>query len=76
LTSELHDAKGIGQKTVEKLLRTFGSLERVKLASDEELTAAVGKTAAGRVRAYLAASIPGPGLVQLIPDEKATVPAK
>ncbi len=30
LTSELHEIPGIGQKTVEKLLRTFGSLERVR----------------------------------------------
>ena len=43
LTSGLHDAKGIGRKTVEKLLRTFGSLERVKQATDEELTAAMGR---------------------------------
>ncbi len=52
LTSELHEASGIGQKTVEKLLRLFGSLERVKQATDTELTKAVGKAAAGRLRAY------------------------
>ncbi|HEX4230074.1 MAG TPA: excinuclease ABC subunit UvrC [Bryobacteraceae bacterium] len=77
MTSELHDAKGIGQKTVEKLLRKFGSLERVRLASDQDLAAAVGKAAAGRVRRYLAASIPAPELVQLTPPAKPTAaPAK
>ncbi len=30
LTSELHEVPGVGPKTVEKLLRTFGSLERVR----------------------------------------------
>ena len=37
LRSELHEVKGIGPKTVEKLLRQFGSLERVRSASDPEL---------------------------------------
>jgi len=69
LTSELHEVKGIGQKTVEKLLRTFGSLERVRQASDDELAAAVGKAAAARVRKYVSSSVPSPGLVQLAPPK-------
>jgi excinuclease ABC subunit C len=52
LTSELHDAPGIGERTVHKLLRTFGSLERVRQASDQELTNAVGKAATARLRVF------------------------
>jgi excinuclease ABC subunit C len=52
LRSELHEVKGVGPKTVEKLLRQFGSLERVRLASDPELSKVVGSAAAKRVRDY------------------------
>ncbi len=53
LTSELHDIPGIGPRTVEKLLRTFGSLERVREAPPEELTRVVGNAAATRLRTEL-----------------------
>ncbi|MBV8830295.1 MAG: excinuclease ABC subunit UvrC [Acidobacteriaceae bacterium] len=52
LTSELHSIPGIGNKTVEKLLRTYGSLERVKQASPEDLARTVGKACAARLRAF------------------------
>ena len=52
LTSELHTIPGVGGKTVEKLLRTYGSLERVKEASTGELTATIGKSAAAKVRSF------------------------
>ncbi|HEY1214739.1 MAG TPA: helix-hairpin-helix domain-containing protein, partial [Bryobacteraceae bacterium] len=67
LTSELHEVPGIGQKTVEKLLRTFGSLERVKQTSDEELAKSVGKAAAARLRTFFDGSPnrPPAGLVQI-----------
>ncbi len=52
LTSELHDVPGIGEKTVEKLLRTFGSLDRVRQAPVEELIRIVGKAAAAKLRVY------------------------
>jgi excinuclease ABC subunit C len=52
LRSELYEVKGVGPKTVEKLLRQFGSLERVRLASDPELSKVVGSAAAKRVRDY------------------------
>jgi excinuclease ABC subunit C len=52
LTSELHDVPGIGSKTVEKLLRTFGSLECVRQAPDQELIGVVGKSAAKKLREY------------------------
>jgi excinuclease ABC subunit C len=53
LTSELHSVPGIGEKTVQKLLRIFGSLERVRLSRDEDLQKAVGAVAAARLRRYL-----------------------
>ena len=53
LTSELHDVPGIGPKTVEKLLRSFGSLERVRQASPEDLSRAVGLAAANKLKILL-----------------------
>jgi excinuclease ABC subunit C len=50
MKSELHEVRGVGPKTVEKLLRVFGSLERVKSSSDADLAKAVGPKAAKRVR--------------------------
>ncbi len=55
LVSELEHVEGVGPKTVQKLLREFGSAERVKAAPDEELTKAVGPAAARRIRAHFAA---------------------
>ena len=52
LTSELHEVPGVGPKTVEKLLRTFGSLERVRQTSRHELTKVVGAAAANKLIAY------------------------
>jgi excinuclease ABC subunit C len=56
LTSELHDLEGIGPKTVEKLLREFGSAERVRAASDEDLVKLVGPAAARRIREHFRAA--------------------
>src|SRR5689334_12728241 len=56
LTSELHDVPGVGAKTVEKLLRTFGSLERVRQASLEELARVVGAAAAKRLSTHFASN--------------------
>jgi excinuclease ABC subunit C len=64
LTSELHEVPGIGQKTVEKLLRTFGSLERVRQTSEQELIKVVGRAATKRLKAHFAEH-PGSPLVQL-----------
>lgn len=52
-TSELNAIPGVGPRTVEKLLKRFGSLAAVKAASEVELAGAVGKAAAGKVRAGL-----------------------
>ncbi|MFL6353040.1 MAG: excinuclease ABC subunit UvrC [Bryobacteraceae bacterium] len=69
LTSELHDAPGIGQKTVEKLLRTFGSLERIRQATDEDLARVVGKAAATRLRSFLTQNDASGSLVQISPQK-------
>jgi excinuclease ABC subunit C len=52
LTSELEQVDGIGAKTISKLLREFGSLERVREASAEDLAKVIGPAAARRLRDY------------------------
>jgi excinuclease ABC subunit C len=54
LTSELLDAPGVGPKTLEKLLRHFGSLERVKNATEAELREVAGRAAALKLKDYFA----------------------
>ena len=53
LRSELDQIPGVGEKTVAKLLRDFGSLERVREAPEEELASVAGRAAARRVRTGL-----------------------
>jgi excinuclease ABC subunit C len=53
LESELKQIPGVGEKTTTKLLRHFGSLERVREASDEALREVVGPATAGKVRAAI-----------------------
>lgn len=53
--TELTKIKGIGSKIAEKLLTDFGSVKQVLAASDESLTAAVGKNAVAKIRAFFAA---------------------
>ena len=52
LTSELDAIAGVGEKTVHKLLKEFGSSELVRAASEEQLAAVVGRAAARRVKAH------------------------
>jgi excinuclease ABC subunit C len=52
LTSELEQVPGIGERTMQKLLREFGSSERVRAASEAELSKSVGPAAARRLRAF------------------------
>lgn len=52
LTNELEQIEGIGQKTVEVLIRQFKSVKRVKEQSLENLAAVVGKAKAQIVHAY------------------------
>jgi excinuclease ABC subunit C len=52
LTSELDQIAGVGERTVQKLLKHFGSSELVRAAGEDELAAVVGRAAARRVRGY------------------------
>jgi excinuclease ABC subunit C len=52
LTSELDTIGGVGPKTVQKLLKAFGSSERVRAASEDELAAVAGRAAARRVKTH------------------------
>jgi excinuclease ABC subunit C len=52
LTSELDQIRGVGAVTVRKLLKHFGSSERVRGASEEELAAVAGPAAARKVREW------------------------
>jgi len=58
LRGELARIPGIGEKTAAKLLRHFGSLDRVREASEDELSAVVGKAAARKLRAALLPALP------------------
>jgi len=69
LTSELHEVAGIGPKTVEKLLRTFGSLERVRQASDDELARVIGKACAARLQAFFDKTSAHSPLVQIASED-------
>jgi len=52
LTSELEQVDGIGSKTIAKLLREFGSLERVREAPAKDLAKVIGPAAARRLRDF------------------------
>jgi excinuclease ABC subunit C len=65
LTSELHEIPGIGPKTVEKLLKTYGSLERVRQAPEEELIKTAGKAATAKLRAHFAHDLTRSPIVQI-----------
>src|SRR5689334_4681347 len=57
LTSELDAIPGVGEKTVRRLLKEFGSSELVRAASEDSLAAVVGRAAARRVRLYYEAPV-------------------
>jgi excinuclease ABC subunit C len=50
--SELTGIPGIGDKTSQALLRSFGSLKRVRAASEEDLRAVVSASQAEAVRRH------------------------
>jgi excinuclease ABC subunit C len=52
MRSELDQIPGIGEKTVMKLLRHFGSLERVHEAPEEELARVAGPAAARKLKQF------------------------
>jgi excinuclease ABC subunit C len=53
--TELTDVPGIGSKTAEKLLKNFGSLKKIRDASDEELQKVAGKSIAQKLKSYFQA---------------------
>lgn len=54
LTSELSQVPGVGGKTIGKLLKHFGSLERVRAAPESELMSVAGRGAARRLKDFWA----------------------
>jgi excinuclease ABC subunit C len=52
LVSELDQIRGVGERTVQKLLKHFGSSEMVRSATEEELAKLVGKAGARKVREF------------------------
>jgi excinuclease ABC subunit C len=52
LTSELDQIEGVGERTVQKLLKHFGSSELVRAANEEQLAGLVGRAAARRVKRH------------------------
>lgn len=60
MTSELREIPGVGARTLTKLLREFGSLDRVKAAPEPDLARIVGPGQARRVREHFhPAAVPG-----------------
>jgi excinuclease ABC subunit C len=53
LSSALLEVPGVGEKTVRKLLKTFGSLEQLRQTSLEELAAVVHRAQAERIQEFL-----------------------
>ena len=50
--SELEQIEGVGDKTVQTLLRHFRTVEKVRAANIEELSALVGAAKAKKIRAF------------------------
>src|SRR3984893_18414090 len=53
LKTELDEIPGVGSRTVQKLLREFGSVARVRLASAEDLSRVVSRPVAARITEHL-----------------------
>jgi excinuclease ABC subunit C len=49
IQSELDAIQGIGQKTIEKLLKDFKTISNIKTASEIELIESIGKSMAGKI---------------------------
>ena len=56
LTTELDRIPGVGERTAQKLLRRFGSVAQVRLASVEDLSRIVAKPLARRIAEHLQGS--------------------
>jgi excinuclease ABC subunit C len=59
LTSELIHIPGVGERTLQKLLKSFGSLEEVRRAGSRELAQVVGPAQAERIVGYFETRPPG-----------------
>ena len=55
LTSELLEIPGVGEQTARKLLRSFGSLKRVRESSLEDLNGVVNRPQAQRIHQFFSA---------------------
>ncbi len=64
LTSELDQIPMVGEKTVRKLLKHFGSSQLVREATEDELTKLVGRAVARRIRSHYNPE-PADNLVQI-----------
>ncbi len=53
LVSEIEQIPGIGSQSRDKLLQHFHTLSRIKAASEDELSAVVGRSRAAAIRRYL-----------------------
>ena len=53
LATELDEIPGVGSRTVQKLLREFGSVARVRLASVDDLSRIVSRPVAARIAEHL-----------------------
>ncbi|MBK9107218.1 MAG: excinuclease ABC subunit C [Saprospiraceae bacterium] len=52
IQSELAKIKGVGEKTITKLIKQFGSVEQIKKAAPDDITSLVGKDICDRIRSY------------------------
>jgi len=50
--TQLEEIPGIGEKTGQKLLNHFGSVKKIKEATEVELISIVGKSATSKILAY------------------------
>jgi len=51
--SELQNIPGVGEKTINRLLRKFGSVDAIRNASEEDIAVETGKVRAEAIMIYL-----------------------
>jgi excinuclease ABC subunit C len=64
LRSALREIPGVGEKTALKLLESFGSIEAIRKASEEELLKIVHRSQAARLRDYFQKEASGAGIAR------------
>jgi excinuclease ABC subunit C len=70
MRSELDHIPGVGEKTVQKLLKHFGSLERVRQAREAEIAEVAGRAIARKVIAGLSSVASDVAVTQLTGESK------